>query len=103
MSLQLEWESGSEKDTYVTLFAEVIIPLPVPKLYTYRIPNEWNDLVFVGSRVIIQFGAKKIYTAIVSSIKDTPPEKISSEIVVGCVGFRTPYISKAISLFSLDV
>ena len=29
----------------ITLFAEVILPLPLPSTYTYRIPFEWNELV----------------------------------------------------------
>lgn len=62
--------SGS---SYKTLFVEVILPLPLPKLYTYRVPHEWNDIVDVGCRVIVQFGKKKIYTAIVTKITDEVP------------------------------
>nr|WP_317128461.1 hypothetical protein [Hymenobacter radiodurans] len=32
----------------VTLFADVILPLPLPKLYTYRVPYEMNDEVVIG-------------------------------------------------------
>ena len=31
--------------TRITLFADLILPLSVPNLYTYRVPLEWNELV----------------------------------------------------------
>lgn len=58
------------------LFADVILPLPLQGLYTYRIPFEIKDSVFEGSRVIVQFGKKKFYTAIVFKIHQ-PKDKIS--------------------------
>lgn len=58
------------------LFADVILPLPLQGLYTYRIPAEMQDSVFEGSRVIVQFGKKKFYTAIVFKIHQ-PKEKVS--------------------------
>nr|WP_311136604.1 hypothetical protein [Hymenobacter cellulosilyticus] len=33
----------------VTLFVDVILPLPLPKLYTYRVPYEMNDEVVIGA------------------------------------------------------
>ena len=58
----------------VTLFASVLLPLPVPKTYTYRVPHDWNDLVQLGQRVVVQFGARKIYSGIILDFSDTPPE-----------------------------
>ena len=58
----LEFNSGGSERT--TLFVDVILPLPLPKLYTYRVPFDWNESIKVGSRVIVQFGKKKIITAI---------------------------------------
>jgi primosomal protein N' (replication factor Y) len=57
----------------ITLFADVILPLPVPNLYTYRVPMEWNDLVKPGQRVIIKFGKNKLYTALIRSLHDRAP------------------------------
>lgn len=56
------------------LFADVILPLPLPDTFTYAIPAEIADDVNVGSRVLVQFGRKKFYTAIVTRLHDTPPE-----------------------------
>ena len=68
-------------DNYQTLFVELIIPLPVPKIYTYRVPNEWNDVIGIGTRVVVQFGAKKIYTALVVGVSENPP-----------IGYQAKYI-----------
>ncbi len=56
------------------LFADVILPLPLPGTFTYAIPDTLQDSVGVGSRVYVQFGRKKFYTAIVARTHDIPPE-----------------------------
>jgi primosomal protein N' (replication factor Y) (superfamily II helicase) len=58
----------------ITLFADVLLPLPLPGYYTYRIPFEFNNAVQQGQRVVVQFGKKKIYTALVRRIHENPPE-----------------------------
>ena len=50
------------------LYADVILPLPLQGLYTYALLDELADSVQEGSRVIVQFGKKKFYTAIVFRI-----------------------------------
>ena len=57
-----------------TIFIDVILPLSVPNLYTYRIPYELNGFVCLGQRVVIPFGRSKLYTAIVKKIHNTPPQ-----------------------------
>jgi len=57
----------------ITLFASVLLPLPVGATFTYRVPYDLNDQVREGVRVVVQFGAKKIYTALVISIQETAP------------------------------
>lgn len=57
-----------------TLYAEVILPLPLNATFTYRIPESMVNSLMIGYRVIVQFGAKKYYTGIVSSISPVAPE-----------------------------
>jgi len=57
----------------ITLFADVILPLQLPGFYTYRIPYEFNSAVKKGMRVVVQFGKKKIYTALVYRIHENVP------------------------------
>ena len=54
-------------------FADVILPLPLSKYYTYRIPEELQSDMRPGCRVIVPFGRKKYYTAIVVHIHPYAP------------------------------
>ena len=65
----------------MTYFADVILPLPLGKYFTYAIPNEIFPSIKVGSRVIVQFGAKKFYTAIVRDIHGNKPEYETKDIL----------------------
>lgn len=56
------------------IFVDVILPLPLPGTFTYSVPDDIVDSVFRGSRVLVQFGRKKVYTAIVLAIHENPPE-----------------------------
>ena len=57
----------------ITLFADVLLPLPVGGTFTYRVPFDLNEQVRVGVRVVVQFGARKIYTALVTRVHESPP------------------------------
>lgn len=55
-------------------FADVILPLPINAAFTYRIPE--NMTLQAGERVIVPFGTKKYYTAIVDKLHDNEPSGI---------------------------
>ncbi len=70
-ALQLNIDAPDGKPT---LFADIALPIPIPKLFTYRVSNEFSDSIVVGARVIVQFGRKKVVTGIVENLHNTPPE-----------------------------
>lgn len=47
------------------LYVDTIVPVPLDGLFTYSVPSEHASNIHEGSRVIVQFGKKKFYTAIV--------------------------------------
>lgn len=55
-------------------YADIILPIPLPKLFTFGIPDEMNSILKPGFRVVVQFGKKKILSGIVSKIHQNPPE-----------------------------
>ena len=58
----------------LTYYADVLLPLHLPETYTYRIPREYNGQVHIGGRVVVQFGQKRIYSALVRRVHtDAPP------------------------------
>jgi primosomal protein N' (replication factor Y) len=65
-----------------TLFADVLLPLPLPGYFTYRIPFEMNDVLKPGQRVVIQFGKKKIYTALIRRIHENPPSFLNVKYIL---------------------
>jgi primosomal protein N' (replication factor Y) len=54
-------------------FTDVLLPLPV-STYTYAIPPGLAGKAVEGGRVVVQFGKRKIYTALVVEIHDRKPE-----------------------------
>ena len=59
----------------ITLFAEVLLPLPIPGTFTYRIPFALNDVVKPGQRVSVQFGSRRVYAGLVTELHEHPPQK----------------------------
>lgn len=57
-----------------TLFVNVILPIPVPGTFTYRVPYDLNDSVRVGQRVVVQFGKTKIMSGLISEITEQVPD-----------------------------
>lgn len=55
-------------------YVDVILPLPLADSYTYLLPNSYAEQVQVGSRVVVQFGPKRYYTAIVVRKHAVQPE-----------------------------
>lgn len=68
-----------------TLFIEVILPLSLAKNYIYRVPFDLNAQVAIGKRVVVQFGKSKIYTALIKSISQTPPEVYQAKYIIDVV------------------
>lgn len=53
-------------------FVDVILPLPLPGTFTYSIPEELKGKIIPGCRVVVPFGKKITYTALVSSLHNNP-------------------------------
>jgi len=64
-----------------TLFVDVILPVPVRKEFTYRIPFELNDSIFSGARVVVPFGRSKLITGIITSIHENIPKSYQAKYV----------------------
>lgn len=55
-------------------YIDVILPLPLKASFTYAVPIDWSEQIRIGMRVIVPFGKKKLYTAIVSLLHTHKPE-----------------------------
>ena len=62
-------------------FAETLLPLAIPGTYTYRIPEGMR--LSIGMRVLVPFGRKKIFTAIITSLHDREPRGYDVKEILG--------------------
>lgn len=62
-------------------FADLVLPLAIPKVLTYHIPSHLIGNLQVGSRVIVALGNKKVITGIVSKIHTTVPSYPTKAII----------------------
>lgn len=60
-------------DERLTLFAQLLLPIPVPTTFTYRVPFVLNDRIRIGQRAIVQFGATKIMSGLIFGITQEVP------------------------------
>ncbi len=67
-------EPVNENTSRSTLFAELLLPVPIPKLFTYRVPLNFNAFVKTGQRAIVQFGDRKVLTGIIINLHEQPPK-----------------------------
>jgi primosomal protein N' (replication factor Y) (superfamily II helicase) len=75
-------EIFDQPDTVNTQFAELLLPVPIPKLFTYRVPHAFNDHVLIGQRAIVQFGDRKIVTGIILSIHQQAPKDYEAKYIL---------------------
>ena len=54
-------------------YINVILPIPLQKLFTYNITEAEADYLKVGMRVAVPFGKTKIFTALVYEIHQNAP------------------------------
>jgi primosomal protein N' (replication factor Y) len=68
------------KDEVAAHWAEIILPLALPKSYTYSVPANLVSKLTTGCRVEVVFGKNKKYAGIVKSISTKSPGYETKEI-----------------------
>lgn len=56
------------------LFADVVLPLPLDYRFTYRVPSVFQPRIKTGVRVIVQFGKRKFFSALVYHLHQNQPD-----------------------------
>jgi len=64
------------------MYAEIIIPLALPKNYTWMIPISMQEEVAIGMRVEVMLGANKRYAGIVKNISSNAPEAFTPKPIL---------------------
>jgi primosomal protein N' (replication factor Y) len=69
------------KEEQNTHWAEIILPLALPVVYTYAIPNHLLQNAKPGCRVEVIFGKNKKYAGIIKTITEKEPEYKTKQII----------------------
>lgn len=64
-----------------SLWAEVILPLALPKVYTYAIPDDLKEAAKPGCRVEVVFGRNKKYAGIISALVTAQPPYVTKPVL----------------------
>ena len=65
------------------MYAEIIIPLALPKNYTWAIPTELADGVMIGMRVEVMLGSNKRYAGIIKQLITEKPTGFIPKPILG--------------------
>lgn len=82
------------------LFVEVILTLHLPNTFCYRVPRVLNEDIRVGQRVAVQFGKKKIYSAIVVRITEQVPQQYNIKYVLDIIDSEPILTQQQIAFFN---
>ena len=64
------------------MYAEIIIPLALPKNYTWAIPEAMQTEIMIGMRVEVMLGANKRYAGIVKKITTEKPAGFTPKPII---------------------
>lgn len=73
-------------------YADLILPLALGKLFTYRIPDSVTEIQ-PGQRVVVQFGKTKMYTALVYRLHHDKPEFYQAKDIIEVLD-STPVVNE---------
>jgi len=82
-------------ETYV----DVILPVAVPKPYTYYVPEDFINDVVVGCRVEVSFGRNKLYSGLVANIHNNTPSGHTPKPILNIIDKKPTINQKQLKLW----
>lgn len=64
------------------MYADLIFPFPLAQLFTYSVPEEFRTAVAPGVRVAVQFGARRMYSALIYKIHHQKPSEYETKDIL---------------------
>lgn len=87
--------AGARHDT----FAEIIIPLALPKNYTWAVPDTLLDSVRVGCRVEVNLGKNKKYAGIIKRLHHEKPEFFEAKDILNVLDVDPVVVEQQLQLW----
>jgi primosomal protein N' (replication factor Y) len=82
-----------------TYFANILLPLPLPATFTYRVPHDLNEQVKTGIRVVVPFGKNKLYAGLVMAVHMEPPSFPNVKYIIDIVDVAPIVTEKQLELW----
>ncbi|MFT6967084.1 MAG: primosomal protein N' (replication factor Y), partial [Marivirga sp.] len=96
---QLAFTDSAVHPDEVTFFAEVILPIPVPRTFTYRLTRGMVPLASIGMRVIVPLGKKKILTGVIKNISKQSPDGYEAKYIIELLDDKPSFCEQQFKLF----
>lgn len=64
-----------------TYFVDVLLPLPLRGIFTYRVPQTMTHQVQFGVRVVVSFGKSKFYSGLITKVHEIPPQQATVKYI----------------------
>lgn len=81
------------------MYADIIVPVPLPLLFTYEIPEHFRSNIAVGSRVIVSFGRKRLLSGVIYSLHNKRPENYDVKPILDLLDDKPVVISQQLRLW----
>lgn len=85
-----------ERTTY---FVDVLLPLPLSALFTYRVPQDLEGQMAFGMRVIVPFGRSKLYSGLVVRLHTEAPKQLATKYILDVMDERAVISEKQLKLW----
>lgn len=83
----------------ITYFVDVLLPLPLSALFTYRVPQDLEGQVAFGMRVIVPFGRSKLYSGLVVRVHTEAPQQLATKYILDVIDERAVISEKQLKLW----
>lgn len=81
-------------------YVDVILPLGLPGLYTYSVPQDLEEKVQPFVRVKVPLGLTKTYTALIVRVHDVPPQAVNVKDVKAVVDVQPVLLAEQYKLWA---
>jgi len=83
----------------LTYFANILLPLPLPSTFIYRVPHNLNEQIKVGTRVVVPFGKNKLYAGLVMAVHTEVPSYPNVKYIIDLIDNAPIITEKQVELW----
>lgn len=68
--------------TNYDVYVDVLLPLSIHQVFTYRVPKDLVEKIKKGIRVVVPFKGNRLYTAIITDVHSNAPTKYEAKYLI---------------------